>query len=113
MPIRAIAIAALSLTLLASAGAAAPGNGKLAYFRNPSVFTANEDGSGETKIATLPASYLSEQTPLWSPDGAHLAYLTLIERPGVVEIVPEVVDSGGGNPKQLATDGRFRSCVLA
>jgi hypothetical protein len=106
MAFRTIGLAALALSVAATA-AAAPGNGKLAYFRNPSIFTANADGSAETLVATVPTTYLADQTPLWSPDGAHLAYLTSVESPGIVEFVPEVVDADGGNPKQLAAHGNF------
>ncbi|MFL5944812.1 MAG: hypothetical protein ACJ74C_05160, partial [Gaiellaceae bacterium] len=102
MSIRASLIAALALTLVATAGAA-PGNGKIAYVRDGSAFVANSDGSGEVGIAT-DASAL----PMWSPDGGHLAYLRRIQHSdGSADFVPVVTAADGSNATQLATQGQF------
>jgi Tol biopolymer transport system component len=45
---------------------------KLLYVRRPNVYVANLDGSGETLVLS------SASEPVWSPDGAHIAFVRSI-----------------------------------
>ena len=105
MAIRAFLVGAAVLGLVSTAGAV-PGNGKLAYVREGKVFVAAVDGSGETKIADASTVDLYGRA-LWSPDGAHVAYITDVRRPGFIDLVPAVATEDGSSHTVLATQGAF------
>jgi Ca2+-binding RTX toxin-like protein len=103
--IRAFLLAGLLLSFVSTAGAA-PGNGKLAYYRYGGLYLAAEEGSGETRVADAATIYPG-RPPLWAPDGAHVAYLAQRGRPGLVDTVPAVVGADGSGAKMLAPSGFF------
>lgn len=103
-----VCLAAAAGLLVVTAAAAAPGNGRLAYVRDHSVFVSAADGSGEKEIANGPFSLNGDTRPIWSADGSHVAYLAQVLSPGVLDVVPAVAGPDGESPMQLAEHGSFR-----
>lgn len=71
-------------------------NGKIAFERNGDIYIMEADGS-EQKL--LIAHAAPDYDPAWSPDGAHLVFIS--ERDGNPEIY--VVDENGRNLRRLTT----------
>ncbi len=80
-----------------------PSGTKIAFERQsgaqgPDIFVMNADGSGKTNITNNPAR---DDSPTWSPDGTSIAFVSA--RSGEHQIW--MMDSNGGNLKQLTTAG--------
>jgi Tol biopolymer transport system component len=82
---------------------ASPGKGgRIAYMRTDDVgtqlWTITLDGEHPTKLTDGPA----DLTPAWSPDGARIAYATVVD--GRTDTDLFIIDADGGNRRQLADE---------
>ncbi len=91
---------------VASTAGAAPGNGKLAYYKNGALYFSAQDGSAETKVSDAVEGG-GGTTPLWSPDGAHVAYAAPVQEGAYIHAVPAVVGADGSGAKLLLPHGAF------
>ena len=80
-----------------------PNGARIAFERHsvtqePEIFVMNADGSGKTNLTNNPAR---DDAFAWSPDGTRIAFVS--PRSGSHQIW--LMDSNGGNLKQLTTTG--------
>ncbi len=95
----------------------APAGGKLAFVRGPGlwyrrgyrgssndeIWTANADGSSPRKFTAFDGQ---DGSPMWSPDGKTLYYVSEEGSPrGCANVVSRPADSTGGSPTRLTTHG--------
>jgi Tol biopolymer transport system component len=71
-------VACASTTFTQSSNAVPGANGRIAFVsvrdRNAEIYTANPDGTNQTRLTNTPAQ---ELTPAWSPDGTRLAFTSV------------------------------------
>lgn len=78
------------------------GNGLLAFEAGGQIVTTNADGSGRRVIT---AGDASRSTPIWSPDGLHLAFWSRPAAGGGVAL--SVVDVDGGRARVISGPSPF------
>ena len=101
-----------ALTTLTDRVAVSP-SGQFAWVSDSTIELTAPDGSTTTAIYTLPAAApgtsAAVHAPVWSPDGQHLGFLTLVignqnGMPGERQaIIVTVIDADGGNETIIAT----------
>jgi Tol biopolymer transport system component len=69
----------------------------------PTYYIANVDGSGETQLTDRQAQHM----PVWSPDGARLAFSASIEGTAAPQIQVFVVNADGSGEVQVTGDTTY------
>jgi WD40-like Beta Propeller Repeat/Divergent InlB B-repeat domain len=100
----ALALLVATVSSLAGGGAgtadaAFPGqNGRLVYFYEREIWTANADGSDAMQLTASPGL---DRSPSWSPDGTRIAFAS--ERSGLSKIF--VMNADGSDQRQVSFGG--------
>jgi Tol biopolymer transport system component len=77
-------------------------NGKIAFSPNYDIHVINGEGAHESRLTHT--AHLSEQDPVWSPDGGKIAFITPDYTPGEEKSALYVMNADGTNKTQLALD---------
>jgi Tol biopolymer transport system component len=86
----------------ASAAAAQPEQGQIAFDRDGDIWVMNDDGSGQTRLTHSEApSGFRDPTPTWSPDGERIAYAYINGPEESWDLY--IVDVAGGEPERVTT----------
>jgi dipeptidyl aminopeptidase/acylaminoacyl peptidase len=77
------------------------GADRLAFLRGGNVWIAATDGSGEQQLTDAGAN----NTPAISPDGALVAFVRQVKKPGYRERQIYLLPAGGGDPQPFSVPG--------